>query len=91
MIGTSIIEELTTLITYSIESDKPLWLTNIKFYVMVTDMFHKYRIRSVKCSCKTGVLDISESFIKKVAASLKRDPDTVVFLWICKVFQKHLF
>ena len=49
--------------------EKPLWVINVKFYVIVTDMFHKYRIRSIKEFCKNGVLDknASESFIKKVA------------------------
>ena len=29
--------------------EKPLWAINIKFYdVIVTDMLHKYRIRSLK-------------------------------------------
>ena len=37
----------------------------------ITDMFNKYRSRSPKVACKTGVLDsfakMSESLIKKVA------------------------
>ena len=29
--------------------EKPLWLINVKFHnVIVTDMFHKYRIRSLQ-------------------------------------------
>ena len=48
---------------------KVLWVINVKFYVIVTYMFHKCRIRSIKEFCKNGVLDknASESFIKKVA------------------------
>ena len=79
MIGSSVMKELTTIITYFTESEekkennfslspnfdfkcihfnfyeclkwfeKSLWVINIKFYdVTVTDMFHKYRIRSLK-------------------------------------------
>ena len=28
--------------------EKLIWLINIKFYVIVTDIFHKYKIRSLK-------------------------------------------
>ena len=49
--------------------EKPLRVINVKFYVIVTDMFHKCRIRSIKEFCENGVLEknASESFIKKVA------------------------
>ena len=49
--------------------EKPLWVINVTFYVIVTDMFHKYRIGGIKEFCKNGVLDknTSASFIKKVA------------------------
>ena len=37
---------------------KPLRVINIKFYdVIVIDMFHKYRIRSLKEFCKNGTID----------------------------------
>ena len=41
--------------------EKPLWVTNVKFYDTVTDMFHKYRIRSIKEFCENGVLDKNAS------------------------------
>ena len=49
---------------------KAIWVINVKFYVIVTDMFHKYRIRISRSFCKNGVLDknASEYFIKRVAA-----------------------
>ena len=57
--------------------EKPLWLANTKLYdVVFTDMFHKYRIRSLKVFLKKLVfLTVSqypqesiyvESFIRKV-------------------------
>ena len=43
MIGISVMKELTKWL------EKSLWVINIKFYdVIVTDMFHRYRIRSPK-------------------------------------------
>ena len=43
---------------------KPLWLINIKFYD-ITDMFGKYRSRSLKVFCKNDVLDIFPKLTRK--------------------------
>ena len=48
--------------------EKPLWVINVKFYAVVTDMFHKCRIRSITEFYKNGVLDknASKSFIGSI-------------------------
>ena len=48
--------------------EKPLWAINVKFYAVVTDMFHKCRIRSITEFYKNGVLDknASKSFIGSI-------------------------
>ena len=41
--------------------EKLLWVINIKFYdVIVTDMFYKYRIRSLKVFVKMVFLIVSQ-------------------------------
>ena len=63
--------------------EKPLWVINIKCYdVIVTDMFHKYRIRSLKEFCKNGVLD---SFAISTSLLLKK----VAGYWLIKKRLRH--
>ena len=76
---------------------KATFVINIKFYdVIVTDMFHKYRIRSLKEFCKNSSYQFrniykkaSECFIEKVLGYWIQDTgysDTVVFMWIGQSF-----
>ena len=83
--------------------ENSLWLINIKFYdIIVTDMFHKYRIRSPKvflkwCSWQFCNIhkkaSMSESFIKKVAGNwlIKKRLQHSCFLMNCvKCFEETL-
>ena len=56
---------------------KPPWVINIKFYVIITDMFHKYRMRRPKEFCKNGVLDSFTNSARKYRnLLLKKYQDT---------------